>query len=427
MSSIYRRGKALYFRIKVGDGWRAIRSEFRVGQERAAEAMLRRLETQLAMTGSIAALPVDTVARFAPVWLKTREAQYSTWKNDEVVMRLHVLPTLGAMKLIDVRPSHIVALVRAWRERSGDARMAPKTVYNAYSSLQAFFRDACLEDIIPSSPCVLTKRQLGPKVDGDAEWRPTALFGRVELERLISDDSLSLDHRVMYSLQGIGGLRHGEAAGLLWRNVHLEHENDVLGMLFVAYQYARPLPKGDACRPVPIHPTLASVLADWKLAGWAQMMGRQPTPDDLVLPLPPGAKSKGGPCRPKGFTYDRFVRDLKTLGLRHRRGHDLRRTMISLARSNGASKDILRRATHRPPKEVIEGYTTFEWEAVCREVAKLPIARTKVGKIIEISGSLAAGAEGLVTALVTTGVSPANSLGEASGPPRTRMPPVERR
>ena len=43
-------------------------------------------------------------------------------------------------------------------------------------------------------------------------------------------------------------------------------------------------------------------------------------------------------------------RDLEVLELRHRRRHDLRRTMISLARSS-AVKDILNRSTHKPPRE----------------------------------------------------------------------------
>src|SRR3954453_16187168 len=36
---------------------------------------------------------------------------------------------------------------------------------------------------------------------------------------------------------------------------------------------------------MPAHPTLAAILAEWKLSGWAAMMGRQPTPDDLIAPM----------------------------------------------------------------------------------------------------------------------------------------------
>ncbi|HEY1088562.1 MAG TPA: hypothetical protein VGE37_12740, partial [Archangium sp.] len=165
---------------------------------------------------------------------------------------------------------------------------------------------------------------------------------------------------------------------------------------------------GDVCRPVPMHPTLAAIIAEWKLHGWARMMGRPPTPDDLVLPLPPEAKSKFGRWRRKGFSYDRLERDLEVLGLRHRRGHDLRRTMISLCRSNGANRDILRRATHKPPKEVIEGYTSFEWAVVCAEVATHPVKRPSAAQVITLRRAASAGGEGLVPTLVPPHVSAGN-------------------
>lgn len=74
--------------------------------------------------------------------------------------------------------------------------------------------------------------------------------------------------------------------------------------------------------------------------------------------------------------------------------------MISLCRSNGALTDILRRATHKPSREVIESYTTFEWEVVCREVAKHPVRRPSAGKVIAMKRAASAGSGGLVPALV---------------------------
>ncbi|HVP66436.1 MAG TPA: hypothetical protein VMT17_04160, partial [Anaeromyxobacteraceae bacterium] len=46
---------------------------------------------------------------------------------------------------------------------------------------------------------------------------------------------------------------------------------------------------------------------------------------------------------------------------------------ISLAREDGADKDVLRRGTHQPPKDVMELYTNVEWSKLCAEVAKLRI------------------------------------------------------
>lgn len=104
-------------------------------------------------------------------------------------------------------------------------------------------------------------------------------------------------------------------------------------------------------------------------------MGREPQPEDLVVPTPRptnrGPRVPWGSMRSNGYIWKRLKKDLLLLGMRHRRAHDLRRTMISMSRGDGAMKDILRRATHKPSKEVIEGYTTFEWSALCREVSKL--------------------------------------------------------
>jgi hypothetical protein len=87
------------------------------------------------------------------------------------------------------------------------------------------------------------------------------------------------------------------------------------------------------------------------------------------------------------------VKDIEALGLRHRRGHDLRRTMISLARTDGARRDILDLCTHTPHKSgnTIDLYTTFSWEALCAEVAKLQVQRHERGQLARLP--LAASAE----------------------------------
>jgi integrase len=388
MSGIYAKGSRLYFRVKVAGVWKSIAAGFSVGQERQARAMLDRVEAQLAAGGEVKTGPL-TVARYAAKWVEERKKRVRTWKNDETTLRLHVLPDLGAMRLDEVRAAHVVKLVHGWRARTGEDRMSPKSVYNNYSTVQAMFRDAELDDLLQGTPCRLTKYQLGPKVDSNPEWRKTAVFTREEVEALISDERLPLDRRAYYALLGVAGLRYGEASGLRWRNalISVPEYPGSLSMLFVAFSYDHPFAKGNVTRPVPVHTTLAAILGEWKLAGWAKMMGRDPTSEDLVIPLPPLAEAatKLGPWRRKEWVHVHFSRDLETLGLRHRRGHDMRRTFISLARSNGAQVDILRRVTHKPSREVIEGYTTFEWPVVCREVAKLPIARHSTGKVLSLS------------------------------------------
>ncbi len=395
MSSIYAKGGRLYFRLKIGEKWKGLRTDFKVGQERAAGVMLEQMERTRTAGGEIVPGGPVTVAAFAKTWLERRRSEVITWKNDESALRLRVLKAIGHMRLDEVRPRHLITMVNEWKRT-----LAPRTIYSDYSVVSALFRDACLDDLLTSTPCMLKKRQLGPKVDKDPEWRSKAQFTTTEVRRLISDDRIPMDRRVFYALEALAGLRLGEVSGLLWRNCGVQPEHPPLGMVLVAFSYGRPFPKGNVCRPVPIHPTLATMLAEWKLHGWAQLMGRQPTPDDLVVPRVPGTSSRFGPWRRKGYVYDHFENDLKMMGLRHRRSHDLRRTFISLARSAGAMTDILRRATHKPPTEVIEGYTTYEWEVVCREVLKLRIEQETGEAIVVIPGTSAVTASGFATVLL---------------------------
>jgi integrase len=143
----------------------------------------------------------------------------------------------------------------------------------------------------------------------------------------------------------------GEIGGLYIRNLSLEMLP--LGRIVVARSYNKRGTKTKVVRWMPIHPALATILGRWIERGFAEMMGRPPEPDDLVLPTPPPPKGKGrhSPAwemRDKNYTRKCFLRDLRTLGIEHRRVHDLRRTFTSLAREDGADKDILRRGTHQP-------------------------------------------------------------------------------
>ncbi len=344
MGPVYRRGKKLWLRFKGLDGkWTQSKTDFVVGQERQAREALRKLEHRIAANhelGEPEKGPV-TVARYAERWLEGRRGLLEDWKTDEGRLRIHVLPRIGNMPLEDVRPRHLIELFAKLRL---DGSLAPKTIHNVYGVVRAMFRDALLAELVSTSPCVLTKHQLGENVDKDPTWRMTALYTRDELEMLISDPRIPADRQVLYALEGIGALRHGEAAGLRWK--HYDATTPVLGRLIIATSYNKGRTKTSRTRYMPVHPTLAAMLAEWKRGGWAEMMGREPTPDDLVVPMP-APTHRGGPRVEKGRirsphnSRDRLEKDLAVLGLRHRRGHDLRRTMISLARTDGARKDIL--------------------------------------------------------------------------------------
>ena len=79
-----------------------------------------------------------------------------------------------------------------------------------------------------------------------------------------------------------------------------------------------------------VHPTLARVLTEWKQAGSERTYGREPTPDDLIVPR------RNFTIRTSQETPKQRHADLELLKLRVRRGHDLRRAFITLAQVDGA-------------------------------------------------------------------------------------------
>jgi integrase len=147
-----------------------------------------------------------------------------------------------------------------------------------------------------------------------------------------------------------------------------------LARLMIRRSYDKLHTKTARRRDMPVHPTLATILNQWWIAGWPAMIQRQPTEEDLLLPMTDGRRTPHGKMRTKNDSYKRLQRDLQLLGFRRRRGHDLRRTMISLAQDDGASREILRDVTHgRSKRDAIDDYTTLQWSTPCAEIAKLRI------------------------------------------------------
>src|SRR5262249_54988120 len=162
-------------------------------------------------------------------------------------LKHHVFPVIGHVPIAEVRADQVRDLIKGMRKAKTHA---PKTVHNVYGVIRAMYREAILAGLLSVSPCILKRPELGEAVDADAEWRPTAKFSGEERVTLISDERIPQDRRVLYALEGVARLRHGEAAGLRWR--HVDTASKPLWGIVVATSYDTGRTKTKRTRTMPV-------------------------------------------------------------------------------------------------------------------------------------------------------------------------------
>jgi integrase len=376
--NVFPRGGKLSIKVRLRDGsWKQVATGLDLEQGAAAGALQRRTQERLD-SGQIETTGPITVAEWSRRWLAAREAQgtIATIADDKGRIKNHLWPTvLARMPIVDVRPRHVRAWLHSLRETVG----VPRTIRNIAILAGTMFKEAVIDEVIPTTPYVLRRGDLPPIVDADPEWRANAIFTRAELELVISDERIAVNRRMLYAILFLTGMRVGEALALRWR--HWSTELQPLGRLIVAGSYSTTLKrekstKTQAVRRVPVHTVLSSLLAWWKLVGWELTYGRKPTDDDLIVPSMAGEKgvpSSGTRHRNRNRVLKQFDIDLTTLGLRHRRVHDTRRTLRSLLADDGGSERAIEWILYGRKATVSGRYDEPSWPALCEPVLKLSV------------------------------------------------------
>lgn len=314
------------------------------------------------------------VQHYAERWIEARKkAGIVSVRDDEQRLEDYVLVRIGKKPIDEVKRDDMKALVQ-WlmslpKTKSTNRPMSPRMVHHVYWTAHNMFEEALREERILRNPCTLEVRpgELPKKKEADPRWRMNAIFTRAEIEILISDERVPLQRRVLYALTYFLYTRFGEAAGRTLRDY--DPVAEPLGQMQVPTQYEDEDTKTEVPRMVPVHPVLARILAEWFLEGFPRLFGRKPTPDDYIVP-----KLRGqGPQNVKR-AWQNLQKDLRTLGLRPRRMHDLRRTAISLSLADGADKYLLKWVTHGPQKsDAFDLYNTPPWAALCKQVACMKV------------------------------------------------------
>ncbi|MEJ7842432.1 MAG: site-specific integrase [Rubrobacter sp.] len=156
-----------------------------------------------------------TVGKYLDRWLadSVRDTvRLTTYQGYERIVRRHLKPTLGTIKLKSLTPTHVRGL---YRERL-DSGLAPRMVQLVHTTLHKALKQAVMDGLIPRNATEAVK---APKV-GRKEITPLSAEQTKGLLQAAGDAKDRFE--TLYAVAVGTGMRQGELLGLKWEDVDIE-------------------------------------------------------------------------------------------------------------------------------------------------------------------------------------------------------------
>lgn len=198
-----------------------------------------------------------TVGEWAMEWLKTYKssAAYNTQETYRQTISAHVIPTIGHMRIKDVRPYHIQRVLNEKREKG-----LTRAVVKIALTLNQIFKRAVENKMLASNPSDTVDVPRIPK---------TKKRALTENEKnLIMTAHLDIKTKAFLFTLLYAGIRRGEALSLSWSDIDLSSGSINVCKAHITKQNTpeiKDVPKSEAGnRTIPIPATLISVLLEYK-------------------------------------------------------------------------------------------------------------------------------------------------------------------
>lgn len=191
---------------------------------------------------------VPTIEKYAETFLDSYAAEHkpSERRSKRQILKAHVLPALGHLRLDELRQEHVDTFAATERKRG----CAAKTINNRLAVLSSLVKYAVANGVIPAPNPPLRLKKPGMS----AEVVAVPMDGVDKLLEAATDDR----YRVAILLAAEAGLRTGEIRGLQWTDIK-DGQLTVRRALDKDTGEVVP-PKHNKSRIVPLSPRLAAAL-----------------------------------------------------------------------------------------------------------------------------------------------------------------------
>jgi integrase len=251
-----------------------------------------------------------------------------TWERYEQIVRVHIKPALGRVKLKDLTATHARGLYREKLE-SGSS---PRTVQYIHTTLRKALKDAVSDGLIPRNVAdgIKAPRPKKKEINPLSPEQARAFLAAAHGDRF----------EALYVLAVHCGLREGELLGLKWDDVDLES-----GMLRVRRTLSEPRtgyvfepPKNGKGRSIKLTRAATEALRGHLGRQLEEIDGSGDDYQDQGLVFP---SRRGTPMNAKNLTTRGFKPLLKRSGLPNIRLHDLRHTCATLMLCEGVHINLV--------------------------------------------------------------------------------------
>ena len=327
--------------INPGTGKPIRRSVYGSTQKEARQEMTA--IQQAVDSGTYQAPDKTTIGEWLDTWMTTfcaAKVRPLTYSSYEVVIKKHIKPNMGALRLQAVRGGHVQKLYNGMTA----AGLSPKTVKNVAAILHKAFSVAMKQGMIQTNPCDAAEL---PKVM-QKEIKPLTDAEIPQFLAAIDDSPM----RNAYALCLFAGLREGECLGLSWDQVDFQARRITVSQQLQkekkkgARYYIAPTTKSGKPRQIePPEIAFRYLRAERARQAENQLAAGEcwSNPDNLVF-----TDATGKHLAIHTF-YKHFKRIAARIGRPDARPHDLRHTAATVAIASGADiksvQDLMGHAT----------------------------------------------------------------------------------